>query len=153
LDGCGVEWVLSSVMPDELLDEDVHLRFLDLAWGLGLIIAENFLKKLGYSNFVRHLFSRYYRKGPDLKAEYANEAVVFEVKISRGFMIDLKYYNAIGEIDEHIHRKYFRQVEKYKIKKFGVIIIGLPLSMDIPINAIIYYNTWKVEAWKNHFQT
>jgi len=36
LDGCGVEWVLSSVMPDELLDEDVHLRFLDLAWGLGV---------------------------------------------------------------------------------------------------------------------
>ena len=36
LDDCGVEWVLSSVMPDELLDRDTYLRFLDLACGLGV---------------------------------------------------------------------------------------------------------------------
>ena len=36
LDECGVEWVLSSVMPDELLGGETHLRFLELAEGLGV---------------------------------------------------------------------------------------------------------------------
>ena len=83
---------------------------------VGLIIAENFLKKLGYRNFVRHPFSRYYRKGPDLKADYANESVVFEVKLSRGAMIDLKYDNAIEKINEHVYIKYLKQVKKQGVK-------------------------------------
>jgi len=111
---------------------------------VGLVISESLLRKWGFQKFIRYPLRKFRKKGPDLMVN-GIDRTVYEIKITRSSLIDLKYDTAIREIYDHVYRKYSYYLREMGIKKFGVIVIALSERLSIPINAIVYYNVWGIE--------
>ena len=110
---------------------------------LGLIIAEDFLSKMGYDKIERHPLRRHRLKGPDLIA-WKDGFTIFEVKITKVGMLDLKYNVAVDEIRRHVYRKYADLFYLKNIKRYGVIVIALPTKFRIPLKLHVYFSLWRI---------
>ena len=112
---------------------------------IGLIIAKEFLERLGYGHINEYPLKIFKLKGPDIMATKDGERSVFEVKMTKESMLDIKSKFALEEVEKHVYSKYSREIGSLEIKKYGVIVIGLEDKLSMPLKAFLYFNEWRID--------
>ena len=73
------------------------------------------------------------------------ERSVFEVKMTKESMLDIKSKFALEEVEKHVYSKYSREIGSLETKKYGVIVIGLEDKLSMPLKAFLYFNEWRID--------